>query len=153
MLTKEQEREQYAQEIKATIQKIKTTIPELCSKIGEIDRGMLEFIIGDANNVPSKSDIVDAYPTILNNPELAHNVVALHDIIFDHTSEIIPQNMQGDKTGGYVLSMFIIPEALSEVRASLFDTAPASEVSTSTLDTAMETNSSVLHGSSDYCEL
>ncbi len=152
MLSKEQEREQRIQEAKAFVQKVKTTIHELCSKIGEIDQELLEFIVRDAKNIPSKSDTINSYPVITENIELACNVVQLY-CIFDFTSDIIPQSVQNNGIICRVIEKNIFSEALSEVRASLLDTTSVSEISTSTLDTTMGTNSSVLHGSSDYCEL
>ncbi len=156
MLSKEEEQE--VQEAKATLQKIRTAIPELCSKIGEIDQSVLEFIVRDPNNIPPTSDIVRAHPTVLNNPKLAYNVVELYKV-FNFKSQIIPK----DKVYYIIyneVQELIIPQALSEVRASLLDTTSISEISTSTLDTTMGTNSSslgtngsVLHGTPDYCEL
>ncbi len=145
MLSKEQERV-------TAIEKIKTTIYELCSKIGEIDREVLEFIVQDPWNIPSELDIVKACPAVIRSPELAYNVLELYNI-FNLESQVIPSNMQCGIFMDVVLRTITFPEALSEVRASFLDTAPVSEISVSTLDTTMGTNSSVLHGSSDYCEL
>ncbi len=149
MLSKEQE--QRVQKGVDDIKKIMTTIPKLCSKIGEIDQNILEFIVRDASNIPSLSDVIQAYPTIAENRELAYNVVELYGI-FDFTSEMIPTNVRENGYLCLAIKEITIPEALSEVRASLLDTTSVSEVSTSTFDTTFGTNSSVLHGSSEYCE-
>ncbi len=152
MLTKEQLEEQEIQEIEATISKVKDTIYGLCLKIGEINPEVLEFIVRNPDNFPSKADIVAAYPEVILDTEMAYNIVELYKI-FNFRIPELPQSVKNNLFMPYIMREGIFPEALSEVRASLFDTAPASEISTSTLDTAMETNSSVLHGSSEYCEL
>ncbi len=150
MLSKKDE--QAIQEGVDGIKKVMTTIPALCSKIGEIEQDILEFIVRDIEHLPSKSDVIRAYPIVTENRELAYNVVELYRI-FDFTSEMLPQSMQKNQVMHVAMHKIIIPKVLSEVRASLLDTTSVSEISTSTLDTTMGTNSSVLHGSSDYCEL
>ncbi len=154
MLSKDQLKEQNEQRIQEgidTIKKIMASIPELCSKIGEISRDVLEFIVRDANNVPSLSDVANACPAVIQNMELAYNVVELCSI-FDCTSKIIPQSVQENVFMCEAIQELTIPQALSEVRASLLDVTSVSEISTSTLDTTLGTNSSVSHGSSEYCE-
>ncbi len=152
MLSKEQEREQRIQAGIDTIQKVKASIYELCSKIGEIDQDVLKFIVRDVNNIPSKSDIVRAHPDIEQNIELACNIVELYKI-FGLKSEIIHQSVKKNSCACWAMQEITIPQVLSEVRTSLLDVTSVSEISTSTLDTTLGTNSSVLHGSFEYCEL
>ncbi len=149
MLSKEQE--QRVQEAKAAIPKIKAAIHDFCSKIGEIDRDVLEFIIRDENDIPSKFDTIEMHHNVVDNAELALNVMELY-MIFDYKSKIIPQSMRENGCMRLAVKEITIPEALSEVRASLLDTTSVSEMSASTLDTTMGTNSSTFHGSSEFCE-
>ncbi len=155
MLSKKQEREQEEQEnreIQATFQKVKAVVFELCSKIGEIDQDLLKFIVRDASNIPSLSDVTSAYLCNPQNMESVYNVAELYNI-FEFRSKAVPQNVWENPSICNIIRYLVVPEVLSEVRASLLDTTSVSEISTSTLDTTMGTNNSVLHGSSDYCEL
>ncbi len=150
MLSKEEEREQKIQEGVDTFIKVVARVKGLSSKIGEIDPETLAFLAQDVKSLPSLSDIMDACPAIYQNNALIHNVVELYHI-FDCTSDIIPRSVRENH---YVCGMLKaqIPHILSEVRASLLDVTSVSEISTSTLDTTLGTNSSVSHGSSEYCE-
>ncbi len=151
MLSKEQEEQKAQEGATSSIDKVVTAICELCSKIGEIDQDVLRFIVKDPNNIPSKSDIVEAYPDAVRNTKMAHNIVELYEI-FDLRSESIPQDIYDNIFVCSALRTIIIPETISEIQNYVLDVTSVSEISTSTLDTTMGTNSSTFHGSSEYCE-